>query len=86
MTNITPFYSKLSNRSSALCGLTSYVAKSVLPRVQNPNDDQPAPTIKAVWDNEHHSRVMVHQLLVHRLMREEKCWPRNRFICQIISF
>lgn len=76
------------NTLKPLCGHTSYTAKSGLPWVQNPNDNQPAPAVKAVWANEYYSRVMVHhlQLLRHRLMREEKSWPRNRFICQTVSF
>lgn len=40
------------------------------------------------WAREYHCRVMVcHlQLLRHRLMWEEKSCPRNRFICDMVSF
>lgn len=36
------------NTLKPLCGLVSGTSKSGLPQIQNPNDNQPAPAVKAV--------------------------------------
>jgi len=50
------------NTLKPLHGLTSYAAESDLPQVQNPNDSEPVPAVKAMWATEHQSGVVVPHL------------------------